>query len=77
MSLYRVTTDKFEPVSRTTFAAESLLERKDIQRLLKQDVGRLADLADLSAIGSQDRHSAILPTGNVAGLVIAAKIQCL
>ena len=36
MSLYRVSTDKLEPVSRTTFAAESLLERKDLQRLLRR-----------------------------------------
>lgn len=38
MTLYRVTPDKLETVSRTSFAAESLLERKDLQRLLKKDI---------------------------------------
>jgi hypothetical protein len=38
MGLYRITTDKLEPVIRTTFAAKSLLERKDLQRLLKQNI---------------------------------------
>jgi hypothetical protein len=43
MSLYRVTTDKLESVSRTTFAAESLLERKDLQRLLRCDITPVGD----------------------------------
>lgn len=43
MSLYRITAEKFEPVQRTTFAAESLLERRDIQRLLKKDISPIGD----------------------------------
>lgn len=43
MSLYRITAEKFEPVQRTTFAAESLLERRDIQRLLRQDIAPIGD----------------------------------
>ena len=51
MSLYRVTTTKLEPVPRTTFAAENLLERKDIQRLLKEDISPLGD--DLMVIAEE------------------------
>lgn len=51
MSLYRITTDKLEPVSRTTFAAESLLERKDLQRLLRRDITPIAD--DLMVIAEE------------------------
>jgi hypothetical protein len=38
MSLYRITTEKLEPVSHTTFANEKLLKRKDLQRLLRRDL---------------------------------------
>ena len=51
MSLYRITTDKLEPVSRTTFAAESLLERKDLQRLLRKDISPIAE--DLMVIAEE------------------------
>lgn len=43
MSLYRFTKDKLEPVPATTFAAEGVLERKDIQRLLRQDIQPLGE----------------------------------
>lgn len=51
MSLYRVTPDKLESVSRTTFAAESLLERKDLQRLLRRDITPIGD--DLMVIAEE------------------------
>lgn len=51
MSLYRITAEKFEPVPRTTFAAESLLERKDIQRLLRQDISPVGD--DLMVVAEE------------------------
>lgn len=51
MSLYRVTTDKLESVSRTTFAAENLLERKDLQRLLRRDITPIGD--DLMVIAEE------------------------
>lgn len=43
MSLYRVTPDKLEPVPRTTFSGEGLLERKDLQRLLRRDISPLGE----------------------------------
>jgi hypothetical protein len=51
MSLYRVTPDRFEPVARTTFAAEKMLERKDLQRLLRKDITPIAD--DLMVIAEE------------------------
>jgi hypothetical protein len=51
MSLYRITADKLEPVTRTTFANEKLLERKDLQRLLKQGIGVLGE--DLMVIAEE------------------------
>jgi len=51
MSLYRVTPEKLESVSRTTFAAESLLERKDLQRLLRRDITPIGD--DLMVIAEE------------------------
>lgn len=51
MTLYRVTTDKLEAVSRTTFAAESLLERKDLQRLLRKDTTAIG--TDLMVIAEE------------------------
>lgn len=51
MSLYRITPDKLEPVTRTTFAAESLLERKDLQRLLRRDITPIGD--DLMVIDEE------------------------
>ena len=38
MALFRVTTEKLEPVTQTTFAAVSMLERKDLQRMLRADI---------------------------------------
>jgi len=43
MTLFRVATDKLEEVPATTFAAESLLERKDLQRLLRCDISCLGE----------------------------------
>lgn len=51
MSLYRVAPDKLERVSRTTFAAERLLERKDLQRMLRQDIKPIGD--DLMVIAEE------------------------
>lgn len=51
MSLYRITPEKLEAVSRTTFAAESLLERKDLQRLLRRDISPIGD--DLMVIAEE------------------------
>lgn len=51
MTLYRICTDKLEPVPRTTFATEGLLERKDIQRLLRGDVTVIDD--GLMVIGEE------------------------
>lgn len=41
MNLYRITPERFEPVPATTFAAERLLERRDLQRLLRDNIGVL------------------------------------
>lgn len=43
MSLYRIGADRFEPVARTSFAAERLRERRDLQRLLRKDVSPIGD----------------------------------
>lgn len=43
MTLFRVAAEKLEAVSPTTFAAESLLERKDLQRLLRCDISCLGE----------------------------------
>jgi hypothetical protein len=51
MTLYRVTPEKLESVSRTTFAAESLLERKDLQRLLHRDISPIGE--DLMVIAEE------------------------
>lgn len=75
MSLYRVTPDKLESVPRTTFAAESLLERKDLQRLLKRDISPLGD--DLLVIAEEygdweesNRRIDLLCLSKNAGLVV-------
>jgi len=75
MSLYRVSTDKLEPVSRTTFAAESLLERKDLQRLLRRDITPIAD--DIMVIAEEygdwedsNRRIDLLCLSKDAGLVV-------
>ena len=51
MSLYRITADKLEAVPQTTFASERLLERQDLQRLLKQDIRVLSE--DLMVIAEE------------------------
>lgn len=51
MTLYRVTPERFESVPRTTFAAASLLERKDLQRLLRRDISPFGD--DLMVIAEE------------------------
>lgn len=51
MTLYRVTPDKLESVSPTSFAAESLLERKDLQRLLHRDISPIGE--DLMVIAEE------------------------
>ena len=51
MSLYRVTADKLESVPGTTFTAENLLERKDLQRLLHNDITPLGE--DLMVIAEE------------------------
>ena len=75
MSLYRITPDKLEPVARTTFAAESVLERKDLQRLLRADISPLGD--DLLVLAEEygqwedsARRIDLLCLGKDAGLVV-------
>lgn len=51
MSLYRVTADKLESVPRTTFAVEKLMERRDLQRLLRQDISPIG--SDLMVIAEE------------------------
>jgi hypothetical protein len=51
MSPYSLTTDNLDPVSRTTFAAESLLERKDLLRPLRRDISPVGD--DLMVIAEE------------------------
>lgn len=51
MALYRVTNEKLETVQMTSFAQERILERKDLQRLLKADISALGD--DLMVIAEE------------------------
>ena len=51
MPLYRVSTDKLESVPQTTFSAENLLERKDLQRLLRTDISPIGN--DLMVIAEE------------------------
>ena len=51
MSLYRVSPDKLEPVAQTKFAAEKVLERRDLQRLLRADITPLG--SDLLVIAEE------------------------
>ena len=43
MTLYHITPEKLERVERTTFSNESILERQDLQRLLRQDISPIGD----------------------------------
>ena len=51
MTLFRVAGESLERVPETTFANEGLLERRDIQRLLKADISVLA--ADLMVVSEE------------------------
>lgn len=51
MTLYRVTPDKLDRVFRKTFAAESLLKPKDLQRQLRRDITLIGD--DLMATADE------------------------
>ncbi len=75
MSLFRITTDRMEPVPTTTFAKEKLLERRDLQRLLRQDLSPLGD--DLMVIAEEfgqwedsNRRIDLLCLGRDARLVV-------
>lgn len=39
MAIFRMTKDAFVPLSQTQFSAENILERKDLQRLLRTQIG--------------------------------------
>jgi hypothetical protein len=51
MPLYRLTQDRLDPVQVTSFAEQRVLERRDIQRLLKADISALGD--DLMVIAEE------------------------
>jgi hypothetical protein len=51
MTLYHVAKEKLEAVPTKTFAEERILERKDLQRLLKADISPLGD--DLMVIAEE------------------------
>jgi hypothetical protein len=51
MSLYRMTNNKLEPLERTTFAAANVLERRDLQRLLRHDISIIGQ--DLMVIAEE------------------------
>ena len=75
MTLYRIASQKLEPVAETTFAAENLLERKDLQRLLRQEISPIGD--DLLVIAEEfgnweesSRRIDLLCLGKDRGLVV-------
>lgn len=51
VSLFRVTSERLDPVQTTSFAQERVLERKDLQRLLRADISPLGD--DLMVIAEE------------------------
>lgn len=51
MPLYKIASERLEQIKATTFADEKLLERKDLQRLLKSDISVLGD--DLMVIAEE------------------------
>lgn len=53
MSIYRVANHQLKRVAETSFGAEGINERKDIQRMLREQIGVLAD--QISAPGKQER----------------------
>jgi hypothetical protein len=79
MSLYRITPDKLESVPETTFAAEDLLECRDLQRLLRENISVLAKESgeDLMVIAEEfsnwqnsKRRIDLLCLSKDAGLVV-------
>lgn len=75
MSLYRVASDKLETISRTSFSAENVFERKDLQRLLRNDISPVGD--DLMVIAEEfgewedsNRRIDLLCLSKRAGLVV-------
>jgi len=75
MSLFRITSDRMEAVPTTTFAKEKLLERRDLQRLLRQDLSPIGD--DLMVIAEEfgqwedsNRRIDLLWLGRDARLVV-------
>ena len=51
MALFKVTNDRLEAVRTTSFIEEKLLERKDLQRLLRVDISPIG--ADLMVIAEE------------------------
>lgn len=51
MPLYQINSGNLSKVTETTFAAEKIFERQDLQRLLKSDISALGD--DLMVIGEE------------------------
>ena len=51
MPLYQITDGNLSKVAETTFAAEKIFERKDLQRLLKSNISALGD--DLMVISEE------------------------
>lgn len=51
MSLYQINSGNLSRVTETTFAAEKIFERQDLQRLLKSDISALGD--DLMVISEE------------------------
>lgn len=43
MGLYRISSDKLETVPETSFIDEKILERRDLQRLLRTEIACLGD----------------------------------
>lgn len=43
MPLFHYTTDRLQPVAETTFGAEGILERQDLQRLLREQIDALGE----------------------------------
>ena len=75
MPLYQVNTGRLTAVQPTTFVAEKVLERKDLQQLLRADISSLGD--DLMVIGEEfgdwedsKRRIDLLCLDKQAGLVV-------
>jgi RecB family endonuclease NucS len=46
MPIFQVTPTELKALTKTTFGAEGILERKDLQRLLRERISTLADVLD-------------------------------